>query len=161
MTADALPTLFLISSLRDHPRFRTDVSDRIWRAFWEPYDSSRADLDAALDEVVAAQGFPFTLVAHWGDQFAGTVTAIQSDISARPHLGPCIAALWVEPEARRQGVARQLVAAALHRLAELGHRQAYLPAKPHLRDFYVRGGWTLLEQQVGDDSLDVFARALP
>jgi predicted N-acetyltransferase YhbS len=161
MMAGALPTLILIANLRDHPRFLADVSDRIWRAFWEPYGSSRADLDSALGEVLAAQGFPFTLVAHRGDQFAGTVTAIQSDIAARPHLGPCIAALWVEPEARGQGVARQLVATALQRLAELGHRQAYLPAKPHLRDFYTRGGWTLMEQQVGDDHLDVFARALP
>lgn len=82
-------------------------------------------------------------------------------IADRPDLGPCIAALWVDAEARGQGVAQALTDAALTRFAQLGFAQAYLAAKPHLRGFYEPRGWTLLEREVGDDRLDVFVRALP
>jgi predicted N-acetyltransferase YhbS len=150
-----------IDDLKDAPEHRSVVADRIWRAFWEPYGSPRDVLEAALDEVLVAPDFPFTLVALDDDGFVGTVTAIQSDIAARPELGPCVAALWVEPKARGQGVGRALVNSALSRLAAQGHVRCYLPAKPHLHDYYAKGGWSLVEREVGDDMLDVFVRALP
>lgn len=110
---------------------------------------------------MAAQGFPFTLVATRDGQFVGTVTSIQTDIHQRPELGPCLAALWVEPAARGQGIAQQLIAAVLSRLASRGFRQVYLSAKPPLRHFYEAAGWSLMESNLGDDMLDVFVRALP
>ena len=152
---------FAIASLRQRPDLRPVVADRIWRAFWEPYGSPLDILEAALDEVLAAIDFPFTLVALDDEGFVGTVTAIQSDIAARPELGPCIAALWVEPKARGQGVGRALVTAALSRLGAQGREHCYLPAKPHLHDYYAKGGWRLVERAVGDDKLDIFVRALP
>jgi predicted N-acetyltransferase YhbS len=150
-----------IASLRQHQDLRPVVADRIWRAFWEPYGSPRDVLEAALDEVLAATDFPFTLVALDDHGFLGTVTAIQSDIAARPELGPCVAALWVEPKARGQGVGRALLGSALSRLAAQGHDRCYLPANPHLHDYYAAGGWSLVERGVGDDMLDVFVHALP
>ena len=152
---------YAIASLRQHPDLRPVVADRIWRAFWEPYGSPLDVLEAALDEVLAALDFPFTLVALDDDGFVGTVTAIQSDIAARPELGPCVAALWVEPKARGQGVGRALVSSALSRLAAQGRDRCYLPAKLHLHDYYAMAGWSLVERGVGDDMLDVFVRALP
>lgn len=151
----------IIADLREQLDWRPVVIDRIWRAFWEPYGASLADLNAAMDDVLASQGFPFSLLALHKGRFLGTVTAIQSDIAARPDLGPCVAALWVEPEARGRGVARDLVAAALSRLSATGHERAYLAAKPRMHDYYVGLGWLLIERGVGDDSLDVFSRALP
>lgn len=151
----------IIENLRAQLAFRPLVADRIWRAWWEPSGATIADVEEALDAVLRAQDFPFTLVAHADGRFVGTVTAIQSDIAARPDLGPCIAALWVEPEMRGQGVGQDLVGAALRRLANLGQHQAYLAAKPHLHGYYVGCGWTLRERDVGDDGLDVFCRVLP
>ena len=151
----------IIDDLRQQLAFRPIVAERIWRAWWEPYGATLADVESALDDVLRAQDFPFTLVARADGRFMGTVTAIQSDIAPRPDLGPCIAALWVEPEARGQGVARDLVNAALRRLGEAGHTAAYLAAKPHLHGYYAQRGWTVVERAVGDDRLDVFSRALP
>nr|WP_295885893.1 GNAT family N-acetyltransferase [uncultured Devosia sp.] len=150
-----------IASLRQHPELRPIVADRIWRAFWEPYGSPLDVLEAALDDVLAATDFPFTLVALDDNGFVGTVTAIQSDIAARSELGPCVAALWVEPKARGQGIGRALVSSTLSCLAAQGCDRCYLPAKPHLHDYYAKGGWSLVERGVGDDMLDVFVRALP
>ena len=151
----------IIEDIREQLVFRSLVADRIWRAWWEPSGATLAEVEDALGAVIAAGDFPFTLIARSGDRFIGTVTAIQSDIADRPDLGPCIAALWVEPEARGQGVARGLVNAALLRLGQVGHTGAYLAAKPHLHGYYAARGWTVTERAVGDDRLDVFFRALP
>lgn len=151
----------IIDDLLQQLTFRPIVAERIWRAWWEPYGATLAAVETALGDVLKARDFPFTLVAHADGRFMGIVTAIQSDIAPRPDLGPCIAALWVEPESRGRGVAQDLVNAALLRLGQAGHTAAYLAAKSHLHGYYAGRGWTLMERGVGDDGLDVFYRALP
>jgi len=136
------------------------VADRIWDAWWRPDGLTLDDVRKALGEVVAASGFPFTLVAVEGGRFLGTVTAIMSDVEGRPDIGPCIAALWVEPEARGSGVGREMTRLALARLRGVGFNVAYLSARERMRAYYLAGGWQLAEQQVGRDSLDIFHTAL-
>jgi predicted N-acetyltransferase YhbS len=150
-----------VVDLRVHRQFRDTVADRIWRAWWEPAGHSLAEVEAALDEVTSHSRFPFTFVAQVEGRFIGTVTGIQSDITARPTLGPCIAALWVEPEMRGHGMGAFLVSAALQRLQSAGHTEAYVAARQHLYEFYADRGWTPMERLVGEDQLDIFARALP
>ena len=151
-----------LDDLRDVPAYRATVANRIWNAFWRPNGAPLSAVEAALDGVTAAADYPsFTLVAHEDGVFLGTVTAIKVDIEARPELGPCVAALWVEVAARRKGIGMALMNAACQRLANAGFAVAYLPARRHLRDYYSARGWTLIESDVGDDRLDVFSRALP
>lgn len=156
----SLPAL-KIEDLRKRPDLFEVVADRIWKAWWQPYDEPPSDVHAALSEVVEAQDFPFSLVATIEGRFAGTVTAIDTDIDERPDLQPCLAALWVEPEKRGEGIAAALIDAVLHRVAAAGTSRIYLSAKPHLRGFYDAKGWTLMESKVGLDRLDIFLRALP
>jgi predicted N-acetyltransferase YhbS len=152
---------FTIHDLRDEPDHLATVTDRIWRAWWEPYGSSLADLEQGLAEVAAAKDYPsFTLVALERGRFLGTVTGIEDDIEARPELGPCIAALWVEEAERHRGIGKALINAACTRFAASGFSQAYLAAKPLLRSYYCGLGWTHIESAVGDDNLDLFRRTL-
>lgn len=155
-------TAHRIDDLKDVPVHRDTVADRIWNAWWRTYGHALSDIEAKLDEAVAAKDYPsFTLVAHEQGVFLGTVTVIADDIAARPELGPCIAALWVDEAARGRGIAQDLMAAACARLANSGFAVTYLSARRHLRDYYLPRGWTLVESDVGDDNLDVFCRALP
>jgi predicted N-acetyltransferase YhbS len=151
----------IITDLKQAPQHFDTVADRIWRAWWEADGDPISDLVEGLREVGAADGFPCTFVASDNDRFLGTVTAIQSDISDRPHLGPCVAALWVEPDARGQGIAQSLIGKVLALYVSLGFKEAYLSARPHLHDFYALRGWTLVESDVGRDHLYIFRRALP
>lgn len=147
-----------ICNLKDEISYRDTVIDRIWNAFWRPYGAERVAVERALDDVLAADGFPFTLVALDNGNFAGTVTSIEHDVSGRPDLFPCVAALWVEPSFRGKRLGHRLVDAALIRLAEAGRGSAYLPAKQPLRRYYLDMGWTLVEETVGPDLLDIFQR---
>lgn len=150
-----------IFDLRDVLIHRSVVAERIWRAWWEPDGQSLGDVDEALDMVLSEADFSFTLVAVSNGGFIGTATSIQTDIDARPHLGPCLAALWVEPEVRGRGVAGMLISAVLERLSSIGFAEAYLSAKPHMRGFYERNGWTMIESDIDRDHQDVFVRGLP
>ncbi|GLQ09785.1 N-acetyltransferase [Devosia yakushimensis] len=147
-----------ILDLNDTPDLKPIVADRIWQAFWRPYGAALSDVETALADVLAGGPFRFSLVATDGEQFLGTATAIESDLAARPLLSPWIAALWVEPEMRGQGIAEALLKVATARLFEQGMSPVYLCAKPHMQGFYQRLGWSLMEQDVGPDRLDVFTR---
>lgn len=149
-----------IHDLRDVITHRSVVAERIWRAWWEPDGQPLSDVEEALDMVLSEADFSFTLVAVSNGRFIGTATSIQTDIDARPDLGPCLAALWVEPEARGRGVAATLISAVLERLLSHGFTEAYLSAKPHMRGFYEKNGWTLIESDIDRDHQDVFVRTL-
>ena len=150
-----------ILDLRDAPEFFPEVADRIWRAWWEPEGRSLADVEAALHEVTAGPRFPFTLVAARDRRFVGTVTSIMNDIGARPDWGPCLAALWVEPEARGQGIGEALADTLMTRLSGLDFERVYLSAKPRMRAYYLLRGWTMIDSDVDKDHQDVFVRLLP
>ncbi len=131
------------------------VAERIWRAWEEPRGRSLADVEAELEASTCATGFPFTLVALEGREFAGTVSGIAHDLDTRPRLTPWVASLWVEPHARKQGLGRQLVSEARARLLEL-HDEIYLYAIGDLRTYYVSQGWSLVEEDHGPMRVDIF-----
>ena len=142
--------------LKDRPEHIATVAERIWRAGWAPNGATLAMVEEALVDIGAADGFPFTLVALDGDVFLGTISGIQSDIVARPDLGPCIADFWIEESARAKGVGGALLDRARERIRDEGFERAYLAADRTLRPYYERKGWTLTEEDVGPDGVDIF-----
>lgn len=147
-----------IRNLRDVQQFIPDIADRLWHA-WLQYDGEPPSAAvAALDAVVAAPGFPFTLVALVDGAFAGTVSATAADLDERPELGPWIASLWVEPAHRSAGIARTLVEQATATLFAQGNSRVYLYAIPPLQSLYHGMGWTLMEEKFGRLGIDIFFR---
>lgn len=55
--------------------------------------------------MIENDGIPFCLVAEEGGVYIGSVLVIENDLDARPDYTPWIAALWVEPHARKRGAA--------------------------------------------------------
>lgn len=142
--------------LKDRPEHIATVAERIWRAGWAPDGATLAMVEEALADIGAADGFPFTLVALDGDVFLGTISGIQSDIVARPDLGPCIADFWIEESARAKGVGGALLDKARERIRAAGFDCAYLAADRSLRHYYERQGWTLTEEDVDPNGVDIF-----
>lgn len=148
-----------IVDLRHAPQHFDAVADRIWRAWWEPNGAALADVEGALRGSLGPTGFPFSLIAVVDGVFAGTASAIASDLEARPDLGPWVAALWVEPAFRGQGIGEALMAEAVAQLRRQGFDKIYLCARAPLRQYYLARGAMLVEQGVGADQLDVFVLA--
>jgi GNAT superfamily N-acetyltransferase len=95
-------------------------------------------------------------VAHEGGRFIGTVSVIACDEETRPHYTPWVAALWVEPEFRRQGIGAALVEQAADFAFRAGAGWVHLLSGPHRRAFYEVLGWSVLE--ILDDGMVVLTR---
>jgi N-acetylglutamate synthase-like GNAT family acetyltransferase len=150
---------FAISDLRQRPEFLETVADRIWQAWWRQSGHSLGLIsDRLRNENLNANPIPFALIAHEGGTFLGTASVIASDLAERPQLTPWVAAVWVEPQARRHGIGGALVDRATRDCFALGVNRAYLCAQPARSAFYERLGWTTIERDVGPSRLRVFIR---
>jgi GNAT superfamily N-acetyltransferase len=115
-------------------------------------------LTGLVQESLGAGPIPTALVAHEGDCFIGTVSVIVCDEDARPYYTPWIAALWVEPEHRRNGTGAALVESAVALAFGTGAGRAYLLSGPHRRAFYEALGWSVLEGTAPDDGMFILIR---
>jgi N-acetylglutamate synthase-like GNAT family acetyltransferase len=149
---------FTISDLRQRPEFFDTVADRIWQTWWKADGHPLDYISGRLRENMRATPVPLALVAHDGESFLGTASVISSDLAERPQLTPWVAAVWVEPQARRRGVGGALVDRATQDCFALGFRRAYLCARPQRSAFYQRLGWIPIERDVGPHGLSVFVR---
>ena len=150
---------FTISDLRQRPEFLDTVAERIWQAWWENSGHPPEFISGRLrGENLNADPIPFALVAHDGKAFLGTASVIASDLDERPQWTPWVAAVWVEPEARRRGVGGALVNRATRDCFALGFGRAYLSARAKLSVYYERLGWTPIERDVGPSRLSVFVQ---
>jgi GNAT superfamily N-acetyltransferase len=151
----------MISDLRDRPDFAETVADRVWRAFWKKDGHPLSLLVGLVQENFGPGPIPTALVAHDGDRFIGTVSVIACDEETRPQYIPWVAALWVEPEHRRQGFGADLVARATEFAFQAGAEKAYLLSRTHRRPFYEDLGWSVLEANVPKDGLFILTKDKP
>jgi GNAT superfamily N-acetyltransferase len=110
---------------------------------------------------VAETHIPFALVAEQAGEVCGNALVVDNDEPARPELTPWLAALWVDEEMRKQGVAAALLSEAIERSATLGFGQIHLVARPALRGFYTMLGWQPIEDDVGEAHLTVHRYIMP
>jgi len=108
-----------------------------------------------------AARIPFALVAEQDGKLCGNTLVIESDEPARPDLTPWIAAVWVDEDMRKQGVAAALLQEAINRSAALDVERLYLSSRPALRDFYTKLGWRPIDDNVGESKLVVYDYIIP
>jgi len=121
----------------------------LWRyeAFLKEDGFSLADSEAQLTKLTTAPEGPETaLIAFVGGQLAGICLLVMHELEpAHRDLSPWLASLYVEPEFRRQGVARRLI------LAVEDHARRHGVARLHLytvdaEEFYRKCGWSAVER---------------
>ena len=139
----------ILSDLRGRPGFGGAVADRIWRAWWKSAGTPLDHVTGRVAEALSPSGFPLVLVAHAGDRFLGTASLIASDLAARPDYTPWVAAVWVDPDARRCGIGSALLRAISDKAFALGFDRLHLCANHDKAGFYAGLGWTVTETGVG------------
>ena len=147
---------YSVVDLRERPDFAPVVADRVWRAWWKPKGYALAFVESLVRQNLNSEAIPFALVAHDEGNFLGTASVIASDLDARPQYTPWVAAVWVNPAHRLNGVGAALVRAGAEMAQELGFDPAYLCALPPKHEFYERLGWRLVEAGVTEAGLAIF-----
>jgi GNAT superfamily N-acetyltransferase len=116
-----------IAHLFEHPQYVDQVAIWIHAEFWaDKQVHTPESLGGLLRLAVAADAIPLSRLAMVDGVPVGTVNLIENDDENRRHLRPWLAALYVVPERRRQGVGSALVRDLRQCAAMLGIRTLYL-----------------------------------
>lgn len=123
------------------------VAEWIWNEFWSDGNGYSQDdliglLSSATDDVI-----PMCWIARHRGNLAGCVNLIENDDAQRPHLRPWLAALYVHPPYRCQGIGRSLVETALGALVTLKEPSVFLGTDNP--DFYLKLGAKVQEVPTG------------
>ena len=105
------------------------------------FEDSRDALRAWMDGL----GYEAALLAEVDGRPAGSCLFVREEIDPKHDLTPWLAALYVAPEFRKQGIASALVRAIEHHARDVGCAQLYLytiTAEP----LYAKLGWTMRER---------------
>ncbi|PYE87176.1 GNAT family N-acetyltransferase [Phyllobacterium leguminum] len=143
-----------ISNLRSYPDMADIIADRCWNAWWTETEVSLTEYRAHLEPMIAGNEVPVALIAHDQGEYLGSVLLIENDLDDRQQYTPWIAALWVEPESRRQGIAAKLIEAARREAAFQGYGLCYLCATPDNTPYYIARGFEQIETDVS--GLNIF-----
>lgn len=146
-----------IVSLSDAPDYFWPVAQWLYDQWWALPGSTINVVSDQLKEHLAGQPLPSTLVAVVDSQPVGSISLHEHASPERPDLTPCIAALYVRPEQRQQGVASRLLEAAEARLRKLGAERLYFTV-PEQADFFAKRGWQVLEPAQGAQTLIVLVK---
>ncbi len=153
--------MLTIDYLKHHPQHAATIARWIYdewcsREGMTFEDVLQRTLGCANDDRI-----PLTLVAIDGDACVGTVSLFVTDLGARPDLTPWLAALYVAPERRNQGVGSALIEALLDIARRLGVTRLYLHTET-AAPFYARRGWQFLLHATNDrdEPTEVFVKEL-
>ena len=148
-----------ISNLRNRAEMLEPAAKRIWHAWSRSRGLELNEVIAKL-KGIAASDKEFTLIAHTGDTFVGTVSLIESDLPDRSDLSPWIAALWVDNQFRKHGVGSALIGAAERLATSVGYDVLHLYCASELCAFYRSLGWAEIEANVGKSGSFVFKKRI-
>ena len=143
-----------VSNLNTCSEWADTIASRAWNAWWTDSDVSLAEYRANLDPMIEGNDIPLALVAHEQGAYLGSVLLIENDLDDRPQYSPWIAALWVEPKVRRNGIAAKLIEAARDEAAKRGYNLCYLCATPDNSLYYLARGFEQIESDVS--GLNIF-----
>lgn len=154
-----MPSEIAISNLCNITWMLEPAANRIWHAWSMSRGLQLKEVIAKLEGIVGSDK-EFTLIAHTGDTFIGTVSLIESDLPERSNLSPWIAAVWVDIEFRKHGVGSALIGAAERLATSFGYGVLHLYCAPELRSFYSNLGWVEIEAEVGKGGSSVFEKKI-
>ncbi len=121
------------------------MAEWIYREF--SYEFAQQSLSSWQQEFAEGQrdGSWKCLIATEQDQLLGGATLASSDLSDRPDLGPWLACVFTAPEARRRGLATQLIEGICSHAKDTGFTTLYLHTHSQSH-YYTKLGWTVLER---------------
>ncbi|WP_349779432.1 GNAT family N-acetyltransferase [Xanthomonas sp. WHRI 7065] len=131
-----------IACVADTPQLLPAIAQAHLQAFgsllpdWN-FDQALSELRSHTRDGV----IPTTWVALDQAQWLGSVSLLENDDSRIRQWSPWLASLYVQPQARGQGIGEALVTHCVQAAARMGVPALYLYCQPVLVPFYQRLGW--------------------
>ncbi len=149
-----------IEYLADHPEWLPVIASWIFEEWWRANPAnSIAMVEGRLSEAMNRDKLPLTLIAFSGSTPVGTASLVRHDMESRKDLSPWLAAVYVLPAYRGNGIGSHLVRKAVERARELGIDTLYLFTSGK-EELYSRLGWSVLERKdTGKEQLTIMCRA--
>ena len=133
-----------IEYLADFPEHIHTVNDWTYSEWSHLYNKTKADWLQELKARLNKNKIPLTFIALREDKPVGTASIYKYDMSTHKHLSPWLAAVYVAPEHRREGIGTRLVQRVLKKAQNMGYTTLYLYT-PDMMDFYKQLGWKVKE----------------
>ncbi|WP_053151834.1 GNAT family N-acetyltransferase [Pseudomonas sp. Pf153] len=121
------------------------MAEWLYREFSHEY--AQQSLDSWQQEFAEGQrdGRWKCLIATENGQLLGGASLASDDLPERPELGPWLACVLVAPNARRRGIAAQLIEGVCRHAREAGVTTLYLHTH-NQSHYYAKFGWEMLER---------------
>lgn len=150
-----------IQFLSEQPLYCNQVASWIYEEFVKDERPAFSDEDV-LRRVKECykDKLPIRIIAMADGICVGTAAVVENDLKSRSHT-PWLAALYVAPDFRNNGIGVKLITAAKNVARDLGYHEIYLRTE-HTSDYYRKLGWTFVERCPDDFNLepDVFRSAI-
>lgn len=95
-----------------------------------------------------------TFVAIIDYKGVGTVSIFENDLDNQKVLTPWLASLYVEPDYRSKGIAKQLIEKVKQAVKGLGYEKLYLRTE-HTSEYYKALGWVHLYDTKDEKGIDI------
>lgn len=149
-----------IKHLSSAPEHFETVATWIYEQWWKNPGSTIDVVKKPLREHLQSVSYPATLVALINDAPAGSVLLIEDDgMATHPELRPWLAALYVSPAHRGQGVGKRLVQALEQHAQCIGFQELYLVTKDKV-SFYHGLGWQVHTKVCGQTGITIMHKHL-
>ncbi|HUI60984.1 MAG TPA: GNAT family N-acetyltransferase [Steroidobacteraceae bacterium] len=139
------------------------VAAWIYDEWWQEVEgASPGKLTDLLRGHLVPDQMPLTFVASVDTLPVGTVSLLAHDVGTEqwPQLSPWLAALYVVPEHRRQGIGAALVNAIVAQAGAMGRQVLYLLTTER-EEFYSQLGWQVFDKTQDSTVMSRSAAILP
>jgi N-acetylglutamate synthase-like GNAT family acetyltransferase len=131
--------------LRDHMQYSDTLAQWLHRQFaYEFVEQPLVDWQREFAEG-QSNGDWQCLIALENDQLLGGAALATNDLPERPELGPWLACVFIAPQARKRGLAEQLIEGICSAAKANGTTRLYLHTHDR-NDYYAKRGWQVLER---------------
>lgn len=148
-----------ITPLSHVPHHLPVIAAWIYDAFWQDSGQSVDYIEGLLAEHLMGKPIPITLIAMQKGIPVGSVCLIENDMAERPTLTPWLAALYVLPTYRKQGIGSMLVKLVVSAAYEAGFKEVHLSADDQVA-LYAQHGFKIIETGVGAHHLTIMRKRL-
>jgi N-acetylglutamate synthase-like GNAT family acetyltransferase len=139
---------FIIDYLYNHQKCIKDISKTLFFEWSHLVPGmTEEDITASIPRRTNIGKIPFALVAlDDNGNWIGTVSIKEKDLESRTDLTPWLAAFYVKPNYRNNGIGKELLEMALKEAMAMDIKVLYLYTEK-ASEYYRKKGWEILEEK--------------